>query len=170
VAAKVTKSQSSSPSAKTSPHIVIVEDNVEANNLLRDWLKLRFTVTCFLDAESTLRILPASQEPMMFLIDYNMPGDNGIVLKKKLVPTFPAAKYILISGLFDEKLTEEAKAAGFDGLLPKPFGMPAVTQKIEAILGLNPKESLVDMVKRQTGKLPMLVPLISWGLAAHGDN
>ena len=133
--------------------IVIVEDNVEANNLLRDWLKLKFAVTCFLDAESTLRILSPSSERIVFLIDYNMPGDNGIVLKKKLVPRFPQAKYILISGLFDQKLTGEAKAAGFQGLLPKPFGMPAVTQKIEEVLGLPQKESLVEMVKRQTGKL-----------------
>jgi len=136
-----------------SPHIVIVEDNVEANNLLRDWLRLRFTVTCFLDAESTLRILLPSAEPVVFLIDYNMPGDNGIVLKQKLVPLFPEAKFILISGLFDEKLTQDAKAAGFDALIPKPFGMPTITQKIEELLGLNQKESLVDIVKRQSGQI-----------------
>ena len=139
-----------------APQIVIVEDNVETNNLLRDWLKLRFTVTCFLDAESTLRILPASNDVMVFLIDYNMPGDNGITLKKKLTPKFPNAKYILISGLFDGKLTEAGKAAGFDALVPKPFGMPAITQKIEDMLGLKTKESLVEMVKRQTGKLSAL--------------
>ena len=139
--------------AEPSPQIVIVEDNVEANNLLRDWLKLRFTVACFLDAESTLRILPASTERVIFLIDYNMPGDNGIVLKKKLMPNFPNAKYVLVSGLLDAKLTEEAKAAGFDALVPKPFGMPAITQKVEELLGLKQKENLVDMVKRRTGKL-----------------
>ena len=139
----------------TPSQIVIVEDNVEANNLLRDWLKLRFTVTCFLDAESTLRILPASNELIVFLIDYNMPGDNGIILKQKLVPKFPNAKYVLISGLFDAKLSEAGKAAGFDALVPKPFGMPAITQKIEDLLGLKQKESLVEMVKRQTGKLPI---------------
>lgn len=136
-----------------SPHIVIVEDNVEANNLLRDWLRLRFTVTCFLDAESTLRILLPSPEPVVFLIDYNMPGDNGIVLKRKLEPMFPAAKYILISGLFDDKLTHEARTAGFDALIPKPFGMPALTQKIEELLGLSQKQSLVDIVKRQSGQI-----------------
>ena len=140
-----------------SSQIVIVEDNVEANNLLRDWLKLRFTVTCFLDAESTLRILSPSTDPIVFLIDYNMPGDNGIVLKKKLAPRFPNAKYILISGLFDGKLTEEGRAAGFDALVPKPFGMPAITQKIEDLLGVKPKESLVEMVKRQTIKLPLFI-------------
>jgi len=136
-----------------SPHIVIVEDNVEANNLLRDWLRLRFAVTCFLDAESTLRILLPSREQVVFLIDYNMPGDNGIVLKQKLEPLFPEAKYILISGLFDDKLTQEAKTAGFDALIPKPFGMPTITQKIEELLGLNQKESLVDIVKRQSGQI-----------------
>jgi DNA-binding NtrC family response regulator len=141
--------------AKSKPespaHIVIVEDNVEANNLMRDWLRQRFTVTCFLDAESTLRILPASREPTVFLIDYSMPGDNGMVLKKKLMPHFPQAKYILISGLFDDKLTEQAKAAGFHALLPKPFGMPVVTQKIEDLLGLQPKQSLAGLSKRQAG-------------------
>ncbi len=141
------------PQAETAPHIVIVEDNVETNNLLRDWLRLRFPVTCFLDAESTLRILPPSDEKFVFLIDYNMPGDNGIVLKKKLTPRFPNAKYILVSGLFDGKLTEEGRQAGFDALVPKPFGMPMITQKIEDVLGVKPRESLVDMVKR-TGILP----------------
>jgi len=141
---------------ESTSQIVIVEDNVEANNLLRDWLKLRFAVTCFLDAESTLRILSPSEEPIIFLIDYNMPGDNGITLKKKLVPRFPNAKYVLISGLFDAKLTQAGKDAGFDALIPKPFGMPAITQKIEELLGLKPKESLVDMVKRQTGNLQVV--------------
>jgi DNA-binding NtrC family response regulator len=135
-------------------HIVIVEDNVESNNLMRDWLRLRFNVTCFLDAESTLRIFPPSEERIVFLIDFNMPGDNGIVLKKKLVPLFPNAKFVLISGLFDAKLIAEGKNAGFDALLPKPFGMPALTQKIEELLGVKQKESLVEMVKRQTGQLP----------------
>jgi CheY-like chemotaxis protein len=153
-----------SPEQK-APQVVIVEDNVESNNLLRDWLKLRFSVTCFLDAESTLRILPPSDDCIIFLIDYNMPGDNGIVLKQKLAPLFPAAKYILISGLFDEYLTAEAKAAGFHALLPKPFGMPAVTQKIDELLGLNPKPNLVELVKK-TAKLPMLMPLLTWGLTA----
>ena len=142
------------PTAETAAHIVIVEDNVETNNLLRDWLKLRFAVTCFLDAESTLRILPASDEKLVFLIDYNMPGENGLELKKKLSPKFPNAKFVLISGLFDAKLIEAGRTAGFDALLPKPFGMPAVTQKIEEVLGLKQKESLVEMVRRQTGKLP----------------
>jgi DNA-binding NtrC family response regulator len=144
------------PKEESTAHIVIVEDNVETNNLLRDWLKLRFKVTCFLDAQSTLRILAPSNDTFVFLIDYNMPGENGIVLKKKLMPLFPNAKYVLISGLFDAKLSEEGRKAGFDALVPKPFGMPTITQKIEDLLGVKQKESLVEMVKRQTSKLPAM--------------
>jgi DNA-binding response OmpR family regulator len=147
----------SSPTASIATdalRIIIVEDNVEANNLLRDWLKPHYPVECFFDAESALRQLRPGGGRIVFLIDYNLPGDNGIVLKEKLVPRFPRAKFILVSGLFEEKLTAEARAAGFDALLPKPFGMPMVTQKIEAMLGLAPKETLTEMVKRQTGFLP----------------
>jgi CheY-like chemotaxis protein len=144
----------SPPKAEAAASIVIVEDNVETNNLLRDWLKLRFKVTCFLDAESTLRMLSPSDEAVVFLIDYNMPGDNGVELKRKLAPRFPAGKFILISGLFEEKLRQEAKAAGFHALLPKPFGMPLLTQKVDELLGISSKQNLVDLVKRQTGRLP----------------
>jgi DNA-binding NtrC family response regulator len=149
---------SAASQARATTHVVIVEDNVEANNLMRDWLRLRFTVTSFLDAESALRTLPPSDEQIVFLIDFNMPGDNGLVLKKKLMPRFPKAKYILISGIFDDKLTAQAKSAGFDVLLPKPFGMPVVTQKIEDLLGLKQqKTGLVDFVRRKAGPLSNLI-------------
>jgi CheY-like chemotaxis protein len=148
---------SSTAALPVAPHVVIVEDNVDANNLLRDWLKLRFKVTSFLDAESTLRRIKPSKDPMVFLIDYNMPGDNGLVLKKKLMPSFPNAKYLLISGLMDDKLTQQARAAGFDDLLPKPFGMPAVTEKIDALLGIKHRESVVDLLRQASQMVNTLV-------------
>ena len=53
-------------------------------------------------------------------------------------------------------LSEQGKEAGFDALMPKPFSMPSITQKIEELLGFKQKVSLVDMVKRQTSKLNVL--------------
>jgi DNA-binding NtrC family response regulator len=145
------------PTASAAPHIVVVEDNVDANNLLRDWLRLHFRVTSFLDAETTLRLLPPGDEPTVFLIDYNMPGDNGLVLKKKIAPSFPNGRYILISGLLDEKLAAQAREAGFDDLLPKPFGMPVVTQKIDALLGISHRENLVDRLRQASQMVNTLI-------------
>ena len=145
------------PNQSTAPHIVVVEDNVEANTLLTDWLKLRFNVTSFLDAESTLRLLKPADATALFLIDYNMPGDNGLVLRKKLAPSFPDAKYVLISGLLDDKLTKQARAAGFHDLLPKPFGMPVVTAKIDALLGITRREDVVGLIRQASQMVNMLV-------------
>jgi DNA-binding NtrC family response regulator len=145
------------PNSSNAPHIVVVEDNVEANNLLTDWLKLRFKVTSYLDAESTLRLLAPSTRPALFLIDYSMPGDNGLTLKKKLMPSFPEAKYVLISGLLDEKLSTQARAAGFHDQLPKPFGMPAVTEKIDALLGVKRRENVVDLIRQASQMVNTLV-------------
>ena len=145
------------PNPSSAPHIVVVEDNVEANTLLSDWLKLRFKVTSFLDAESTLRLLKPADSAALFLIDYNMPGDNGLVLKKKLTPSFPDAKYVLISGLLDEKLTKQARGAGFHDLLPKPFGMPVVTEKIDALLGITRREDVVGLIRQASQMVNMLV-------------
>jgi DNA-binding NtrC family response regulator len=122
--------------ADAAPHVVVVEDNVEASNLLRDGLRLKYQVTCFPDGEAVLRLFPVSEEVLVFLLDYNLPGDNGIVLKEKLAIRFPRAGYILISGLLDEKLSGEAASAGFHGTLPKPFGMAALGAKVEEVLGL----------------------------------
>ena len=145
------------PDSAAAPHIVVVEDNVEANNLLTDWLKLRFKVTSFLDAESTLRLLKPADRTDLFLIDYNMPGDNGLTLKKKLAPSFPSAKFVLISGLLDEKLTTQARAAGFDDLLPKPFGMPVVTEKIDRLLGIVRRENVVDLIRQASQMVNTLI-------------
>ncbi len=117
--------------------VVIVEDNADTNNLLQDWLRQRFEVSGYLDAESAVRLLQPSTDKIVFLLDYNLPGENGIELKKKLAPNFPNAKYILISGLFDYKLTEKAKDDGFDVLLPKPFSMQTMMQKVEGLFGLE---------------------------------
>jgi two-component system OmpR family response regulator len=140
------------PTTSAAPHIVVVEDNVEANELLSNWLKLRFKVTSFFDAESTLRLLPPTHEIALFLIDYNLPGENGLTLKKKLMASFPEAKYVLISGLLDVKLAAQAQAAGFHDQLPKPFGMPVVTEKIDALLGVKRRENVVDLI-RQAGQM-----------------
>jgi DNA-binding NtrC family response regulator len=126
-----------SADSTTLPSVVIIEDNADTNNLLQDWLRQRFNVTGFLDAESAERLLKPSDEKVVFLIDYNLPGENGIEIKKKLAELFPNGKYILISGLFDYKLTEKAKAEGFDALLPKPFSMQTMTQKVELLFGLS---------------------------------
>src|SRR5262249_25612048 len=108
-----------SPTAQTL--VVVVEDNIPAKDLLCDWLKLSYRVEAYLDGESAAAACKGSEELAVFLLDYNLPGINGIDLKHKLQPLYPKSKFVLVSGLFDQQLTNRAQSAGFDLLLPKPF-------------------------------------------------
>lgn len=142
----------STPAADTqSKHVIIVEDNATTNDLLCDWLKPHFNVTGYLDAEAALRALSSvDASPTIFVIDYNLPGINGLDLRRKLKEKFSTAKYILISGLFDEKLLAEAREAGFDATLPKPFPLGTLFQKVQELFELPaPTPNLVDKVKHQ---------------------
>lgn len=143
----------SSPSESTeSKHVVIVEDNTTTNDLLCDWLKPHFSVSGYLDAEAALKALSTpSADPIVFVVDYNLPGMNGIDLRAKLGSKFPAAKYILISGLFDEKLLTEAHNAGYDATLPKPFPMPSLFKKVQDLFALPAAQpNLVEKIKQQS--------------------
>ena len=143
----------SSPSESTeSKRVVIVEDNTTTNDLLCDWLKPHFSVTGYLDAETALKALATpSADPIVFVVDYNLPGMNGIDLRAKLGSKFPAAKYILISGLFDEKLLTEARNAGYDATLPKPFPMPSLFKKVQDLFALPAAQTnLVEKIKQQS--------------------
>jgi len=134
--------------AEDLQHVVVVEDNVTTNNLLRDWLKLAYRVTCFLDAESLRKLLPPSEDPVVFVVDYNLPGEDGLSLKSYLDEQFPASKMILISGLFDRELTQKAEDAGIARTLSKPFTLPVLDDHIRKLFGLpSKKASLVEIAK-----------------------
>ena len=66
-----------------SSRIVIVEDNVEANNLLRDWLKLKFDVINSVVAQIDAALASGAQLPAGFYFSAAaFYYDNNLDLKK----------------------------------------------------------------------------------------
>jgi len=120
--------------APKNPLVIIVEDNAASNQLFQEWLNSRFRVAGYIDAESAQRLVSPSTEKIVFLVDYNLPGENGIAFKKNVETDFPQAKFILASGLLDAKLSSKAKEAGFHDLLPKPFNKEMLIQRIDDLL------------------------------------
>ncbi len=133
--------------AALQPPVIVVEDNVPAKDLLCEWLQLSHPVEAYTDGESAIEACKGSQDRAIFLLDYNLPGVNGIELKTKLQPLYPNAKFVLVSGLFDQQLTQKAQGAGFDLLLPKPFSMAALSAKMQQLLGSAPPPTLADAAK-----------------------
>jgi len=113
--------------------IVLLEDNKAVNQILHGFLRRRAKVTSFLDPETALRSLIPTQERVIFIIDYHLPGTTGIAFKKHLEPLFPCARYLLTCGVSTVRLSDVREIAGFDAVLAKPYHLPGLIEKINEI-------------------------------------
>jgi DNA-binding NtrC family response regulator len=134
------------PITHERPLIVVVEDNESTNQILTDWLRLTYRVRSFFDAESMHPSAFTDDVPSAFVLDYKLPGKSGLVLQQELQSPFPDAKFILISGVFDEELTQLAQGSGFHALLAKPFNPAALSKKLQNLIGYPPSQDLTSFI------------------------
>jgi DNA-binding NarL/FixJ family response regulator len=66
--------------------------------------------------------------------DWNMPDMDGIELTAEIKRASPATRVLLVTGYFDPEITRRALAAGADGILHKPFELPALRHCVRAAL------------------------------------
>ncbi|MCQ2411227.1 MAG: response regulator transcription factor [Elusimicrobiaceae bacterium] len=55
------------------------------------------------------------------LLDVFFPTENGLDILAKLKATYPAVKVLIVTGLQQNTVLEEAQKRGADGVLYKPF-------------------------------------------------
>lgn len=118
----------SKPLADTT--IVIVEDDVLISQSLVDYFGTHNTVHTFSAAELALEALPALGKVDIFIIDYRLPGMNGIELFKQLRTVHTQSKFICISGEMSLELAQDAHQLGFDALILKPFDFTILEKNI----------------------------------------
>ncbi len=98
--------------------ILIVDDNYMVLESLVDFLSFAgFSVELAPDASSALRVLKEKTFDI-FIIDYEMPGVNGLVLTEEVRRLFPNTYIIGISG---KDVKEEFLKAGANTFLIKPL-------------------------------------------------
>ena len=59
--------------------------------------------------------------PELVLLDVFFPTENGLDILARLRKQFPQIKVLMVTGLKQETIAEEAKRLGADGVLYKPF-------------------------------------------------
>jgi DNA-binding NtrC family response regulator len=114
--------------------IVVVEDDANVADTLRQWFERSNTVLVYRSAEEALEGLPAATPPTVCVLDYSLPKQNGIELYQQWKIKFPQAKYILISGKIDFETAEHVLNEGLDGLIQKPFDLPILEKNIADLL------------------------------------
>jgi PAS domain S-box-containing protein len=133
-AAAPTSSEQAAP-----PHplrILVVEDNRDAAETLRDLLELRgYTVQVAYSGPAALELGPQFQ-PEVLLCDLGLPEIDGYQVAKALRrdPTTTAARMIAISGYGQEEDRRRSQEAGFDRHLTKPVDFDELTALLDALL------------------------------------
>lgn len=67
------------------------------------------------------------------LIDYRLPGEDGLVGLRRFGDAFPLVARLLITGLADEQLAARARHAGACGVLCKSLGLPVLLQALQTV-------------------------------------
>ena len=114
--------------------IVIIEDDLAINQALKDYFSEQNSVQSFVSAEEALEAQGSFENVDVFIIDYKLPGKNGVELFKYLQTEFTHAKYILITGEMNYDVAESTRKLGLDALILKPFDFMILEDNISGLI------------------------------------
>ena len=116
--------------------IVVIEDDPYIGGALDAFLGDKNIVQTFESAEDALAATEHFRGVHVFIIDYKLPGKDGIALFKELRDQFPVAKYILITGEMSLDMVEKTRELGLDALMLKPFDARILEDNISGLLSI----------------------------------
>lgn len=117
------------------PKILIVEDNLQISNFIKEILKDDFTVLSAENGRSGLAIA-ASFSPDLIIIDEMMPIMNGLEMAKimKQNPRLASIPTIMLTAKSDITTENESIKLGIDVFMTKPFEPAALLGRIKQLL------------------------------------
>jgi DNA-binding response OmpR family regulator len=105
------------------PKVLVADDEPGVIQLLRQFLKANgYEVVTASNGEQALEKIQ-QEDLQMVLLDFKMPGKNGIDVLKEIKKERPDICVILFTGLSDEEIGPRAIAAGADDFIKKPFNL-----------------------------------------------
>lgn len=118
--------------------VLLVEDSIEAMNLVRDMLK-DFGLTQIYAAKNGLEALDfmgtadRNDAVDVILCDWNMPKLSGLDLLKQIRTRDPDLPFLMITGNADTDSVVEAKSYGVTGYINKPFSVDQLRKKLNQV-------------------------------------
>jgi CheY-like chemotaxis protein len=130
--------------------ILIVEDEPNLLRLTHQYLLHQgYLVLGAVDGASALQVAQAHSGPIdMLLTDVIMPGMNGHELAQKLLNLRPTVKVVYMSGYTENAIGHNGTLDQGITLLQKPFTLPALKEKVRAVLDSAPLPQEVAMSSR----------------------
>jgi len=119
------------PAGMDSTRIILVDDNVDAREMLRAALEREgHGVRVAASGPEAIDVAAAFQ-PEIGVLDIGLPGMDGYELAARLRAVLPAIRLIALTGYGQAGDLEAAAAAGFDEHCAKPVTITALLERIE---------------------------------------
>jgi two-component system chemotaxis response regulator CheY len=115
---------------------VVVDDSFAIRMMLtRELKKLGFDVEAFESGDAALEAMPSRPAPDVFLVDWVMPGTDGLEVVKRLraEPRFENSFVMMVTSETLDARVKAAYAAGADEYMMKPFSPDALREKLELL-------------------------------------
>jgi DNA-binding NtrC family response regulator len=117
-----------------SIRVLVVDDNEVFRRPLQRALEAAgFEVTAVPSAEDALEVLHASTVDVL-LTDHRLPGMDGVQLITRIKATHPALAIIVMTAYGTIESAVEARRAGADDYLEKPFEVPDLLRALQRAL------------------------------------
>ncbi|ANB72748.1 histidine kinase [Paraburkholderia phytofirmans OLGA172] len=119
--------------------VAVVDDDESVCRAIKRLLRsIGIKAETFSSGEEFLGTLSstASYRPACVILDFQMPGINGLELQRRLAPT--DLPVIFITAHDDPAVREKALASGAAGYLRKPFNDAILLKAVEIALGATP--------------------------------
>ena len=114
--------------------IVIVEDDVLIKDSLQTYFQDHNEVATFTNAEEAISAQDSYPAANVFIIDYHLPGQDGVALFQSLRNRFSKARFILITGEMNYELADNTRKLGLDALILKPFDFTILENNISTLV------------------------------------
>ncbi len=106
-----------------SSKIMVVDDDVSISLLIKDFFtKKGYEVITADNGEEALEKL-SKEHPIIVLLDVRLPGMDGILILKRIREIDDKVGVIMVTGIKDDEVLEEAKKLGAYEYIVKPFDL-----------------------------------------------
>jgi two-component system, response regulator, stage 0 sporulation protein F len=119
--------------------ILLVDDDPHIRSLGQEILeKLGYIVKTAETGEEVLAKFHQDRSLDLVILDYHLPGIDGLEVIRRLKKAYPETEVLVASGFFSNGEKEQLMAGGAIGFLTKPFRMGELKSRIEEALGGQP--------------------------------
>ncbi|MCJ7783569.1 MAG: response regulator [Desulfobacterales bacterium] len=116
---------------------------IDDDKWIRDSLSLFFEGEgCHLMAyETAEEALEALEEgPVIFIVDYKLPGMDGLEFFKRIQESHPRAMKILVTAFADAGVVSQAASIGVEDFIEKPFTSKTIEESLSRVMEKQKKD------------------------------